>query len=159
MEAYLKSIIFFTLLAAIVNQMLPGEAYRKVIGIVCGFLLLLLFLKPLLTQIGLQKEIFSEFNRLAREGGNRERSTNLEPIKDILKEQYEEQIRMLVCEYTGNSQCEVKVLGNDEDSNTGSISHVTIVIPGIGEERAEDVKAMVCELYSLAKRQVEITGR
>lgn len=157
METYLKSILFFTLLSAVIQQMLPGENYRRIVGMVCGFLMVLVFLKPLLSGIGLQEQIVEEFGRIVQENSGEEGEFAPKQLDEAVTSQYQKQVAILVESVTKGEGCTVKVIRRQSGGvGSQSISRIVIDAGQMDKTSARQVKKLICETYSLEESKVEI---
>lgn len=69
---WLRNLTTYTLLVAVVMQLIPNEDYRKYIRFFCGMVLIVLLISPLLQLIGIQEEFeqiyhSKEYERIVRE--------------------------------------------------------------------------------------------
>lgn len=69
---WLKNLTTYTLMVAIVMQLIPNEEYRKYIRFFCGMVLIIMLMTPLLQLFGMKGELeelyqSKEYARIVRE--------------------------------------------------------------------------------------------
>lgn len=110
MKEYITSILYMTIVASLVHQILPSERYRKLIGIVCGFLLLLVFFHPFLTG-SLQQELQNRYEALA-DSFQDSYAFDETSREQLLSESRRTEIEMLLREITREDTLTVRIWGH-----------------------------------------------
>lgn len=69
---WLRNLTTYTLLVAVVMQLIPNEDYRKYIRFFCGMVLIVMLISPLFQLVGIQEEFeqiyqSKEYERIVRE--------------------------------------------------------------------------------------------
>jgi hypothetical protein len=155
MEQYIRSVLYFTLIATVLSQIAPGEHNRKIISMVTGLLVVLVFLSPLLNKGGIDvklKQIWDE-NAYAVVGGS-------ETQQSFLEEQYENQIVLLVQQLCPNAQVYAEVTFDDAD-DAGShtaVKRIRVRVKGGAEAQEETIRQMLTAVYDVDADNVSVRG-
>ena len=64
MKEYMSSILYMTLFIAFLSHIFPNEKNRRLFHIISGFLLLLVFLQPMLHMTGVEQELKKRYEWL-----------------------------------------------------------------------------------------------
>ena len=109
MREYITSILYMTIVASLVHQILPSERYRKLIGIVCGFLLVLLFLKPFLNG-GLKQELLKRYEDLT-ENYQDSFTFGEDSYEQLLSQSKQTELELLIGQITKEDTIKVRIWG------------------------------------------------
>ncbi len=148
MKQYLVTIVFFTVLVSLIGQMLPGERYYKIYGIISGMLLILVFIYPLLQIFGvyeamgdfMQKEVLKPSYKSVEESLSEALEKQIKVLlSDMVKDGKEDGIRVKV-KVSKDSVEEIRVWG--KWSGTGQQEALTVL----------------CAMYQLPQDKVIING-
>ena len=110
MKEYITSILYMTIVASLVNQILPSERYRKLIGTVCGFLLLLVFFHPLLTG-SVQQELLKRYEVLM-DGFQDSFVFDETSREQLLSENRRSEVELLLRQVTKEDALKVRIWGD-----------------------------------------------
>lgn len=109
MREYITSILYMTIVASLVHQILPSERYRKLIGIVCGFLLVLVFLQPFLNG-GLKQELLERYEILAEQYQDSFTFGNAS-YEQMLSQSKQAELELLLRQVTKKDTIKVRIWG------------------------------------------------
>lgn len=92
MKEYMSSILYMTLFIAFLSHILPNEKNRRLFHIISGFLLLLVFLQPLLHITGVEQELKRRYEWL-NESVFRGEETDVDAFAAWIKQQEQQERR------------------------------------------------------------------
>lgn len=113
MKEYITSILYMTIVTALVNQILPSERYRKLIGTVCGFLLLLVFFHPLLTG-SLEQELRQRYQVLV-DSLEDSLTFDMDSRERLTLENKRIEVELVLRQLTGEETLQVRLWGKERD--------------------------------------------
>lgn len=151
MKTYLKRIILFTFLAGVVDQILPDGTYKKYGRILSGFLLLLIFLQPLLVHQNMEEILLAECERFLLQPDVCVGYDWDDKAAEEIKQQYE---KILLC-YLEQAGYEKDKVRTDIFLEKGKDAIKKIVIDyDAGKIKEEDLEN-IAKYFDVKKEQVE----
>lgn len=163
--AWVKQIFVISILSGLLIHILPSEKYHKYIRLICGVLLTVVCISPLITVLGKDKssydDIYKSFVKLGKteELKNRLQFEETSP-KELFKE-YEAAVvdqieeRVLKC---GLKPTETKVVIDwDENSKTyGTVQKITVRVYEKNDDAMVSLKNELAQYYDINMANVSI---
>lgn len=163
--AWVKQIFVISILSGLLIHILPSEKYQKYIRLICGVLLTVVCISPLITVLGKDKnsydDMYKSFVKFGEIGELKNRLKFEEDSRKELFETYEAAVvdqieeRVLSC---GLKPTETNVVIDwDEDSKTyGTVQKITVRVYEKKNEAMVSLKNELAEYYDINMANVSI---
>lgn len=163
--AWIKQIFVISILSGLLIHILPSEKYHKYIRLICGVLLTVICISPLITVLGKDKNSYDDLYKSFAELGQIEELKNRlqfeETSQKKLFKEYEaaviEQIEERVLS-SGLNPMETKVVIDwDTDSETyGTVQRITVKVHEKDEGAMVSLKKELAQYYDINMVNVSI---
>lgn len=162
---WVKQIFVISILSGLLIHILPSEKYHKYIRLICGVLLTVICISPLLTVLGKDKssydDMYKAFVKLGEIGELKNRLQFEETSKKDLFKEYEAAVIDQIEERTlknGLKPTETKVVIDwDENSKTyGTVQKITVRVYEKNEEVMVLLKNELAQYYDINMANVSI---
>ncbi len=162
---WVKQIFAISILSGLMIHIVPSEKYQKYIRFICGVLLTVVCISPLITVLGRDEksydDLYKSFVKLENIGELKNRLKFEEDSKKKLFEEYEAAVvdqieeRVLGCNL---KPTDTKVVIDwDEDSSTyGTVQKITVRVHEKNDEAMISLKKELAEYYDINMANVSI---
>lgn len=163
--AWVKQIFVISILSGLLIHILPSEKYQKYIRLICGVLLTVVCISPLITVLGKDKNSYDDFYKSFVKSGEIEELKNRLQFeeasqKELFKE-YEAAVVDRIEERVldrGLNPVETKVVIDwDENSKTyGTVQRITVKVHEKDEDAMVSLKNELAQYYDINMANVSI---
>jgi stage III sporulation protein AF len=158
-QNFLTTITIFSLLAALLQKILPGKSYLPYLKLFSGFLLILLFLTPILNLIGMSDQLEINIQKALFDAESEEVKSSLFEMEqsqmELYENAYEDAVSQTIQEWMekkGYPVAEVKCTVKDSSLKTVTLTATEILS---AEEKAA-IKNYLQDFYQVKSANINI---
>ena len=159
MKRYIKEIIYVTLISAVVSQILPGDAYRKYGKMISGFIILLIFLHPVLEWSSIYPQLEQTYEQYLTQGKQQAEQGAQTEQEQLQEEVWQKQQCLAVQEdimamlrQVGYAVDKVEVSMKGDRIQWVKVQMQQVV----SQEQEMAVKEFLSQTYNMKERQVRV---